>query len=221
MPRPVTTPSAPSPSCSQLASSPSSANEPGIEQQRDPLADRAACPARRPSRGGARGRRRARERLARLERHRRGRSRSSLVLRSGEGRRVGAAVGAAGPDVRSAAALRAPCSPIASPAAPITSRNSGQPTSEPRPATGHPASDANAAQHARRRCTPAPARGRRPRTRSARTRRAGSTASSRTAPACECRKNRAVGNSRAPLTTSSVDARYVTASSEGRRARRH
>ena len=37
---PVTTPSAPSPSCSQLASRPSSVNESGVEQPRDALADR-------------------------------------------------------------------------------------------------------------------------------------------------------------------------------------
>ena len=40
VPIPVTTPSAPKPSCSQFASSASSANESGVEQARDPLAHR-------------------------------------------------------------------------------------------------------------------------------------------------------------------------------------
>ena len=40
VPMPVTTPSAPRPSASQLASSASSASETGVEQARDALADR-------------------------------------------------------------------------------------------------------------------------------------------------------------------------------------
>ena len=56
------------PSCSQLASSASSANESGVDEPRDALAHRQLALLRRPSRGGAPGRRRSARSSASRER---------------------------------------------------------------------------------------------------------------------------------------------------------